>query len=130
MPQPRKPTLCLDFDGVLHSYTSPWAGAHVVSDPPTPGAVQFLVEAVEHFDVCVYSSRTGEPNGVYAMMTWLAAHASAELGGDAASELMSKIRWPTTKPPAFVTLDDRAVTFVGVWPGVDVLKNFKPWNKP
>jgi hypothetical protein len=33
----RKPILCLDFDGVLHSYTSGWKGAAVIPDPPVPG---------------------------------------------------------------------------------------------
>lgn len=39
------------------------------------------------------------------------------------------IQFPTEKPPAMVTLDDRALTFTGVWPGMDTLLNFKPWNK-
>lgn len=41
----------------------------------------------------------------------------------------NKDAWPTTKPSAFVTLDDRALTFDGHWPEIDALKAFKPWNK-
>jgi hypothetical protein len=29
-----KPILCLDFDGVIHSYSSGWKGADVIPDPP------------------------------------------------------------------------------------------------
>jgi len=28
-----KPILCLDFDGVIHSYSSGWKGADVIPDP-------------------------------------------------------------------------------------------------
>ena len=66
-----RPTLCLDFDGVLHSYTSGWQGADVVSDPPTEGAMEFLSRAVRHFDVAIYSSRSHQPNGILAMQLWL-----------------------------------------------------------
>ena len=45
------PILCLDFDGVLHSYTSGWLGADVIPDPPVPGYAQFLLRAVEVFEV-------------------------------------------------------------------------------
>ena len=32
----RKPILCLDFDGVIHSYISGWKGADVIPDPLKP----------------------------------------------------------------------------------------------
>jgi hypothetical protein len=37
--------------------------------------------------------------------------------------------FPDSKPGAFVSLDDRAITFEGEWPDVDWLRAFKPWNK-
>lgn len=54
-----KPTLCLDFDGVLHSYSSGWKGADIIPDPPVAGAADFIIEAQQHFIVAVYSSRSG-----------------------------------------------------------------------
>ena len=52
------PILCLDFDGVLHSYTSGWKGARVIPDPPVEGAIDFLSRALDDFRVAVYSSRS------------------------------------------------------------------------
>ena len=37
-----KPILCLDFDGVIHSYSSGWKGAAVIPDPPVDGAMRFI----------------------------------------------------------------------------------------
>ena len=39
------------------------------------------------------------------------------------------IKWPTEKPAAMVTIDDRAITFTGQWPDIQTLKEFQPWNK-
>lgn len=125
----KKPILCLDFDGVIHSYTSGWKGAGAIPDPPVPGAIQFIAEAVETFEVHIFSSRSGQPDGIDAMRLWLRLHMLALMSNAAAELLMHKINFPTEKPPALVTLDDRAVTFTGEWPDLEALANFKPWNK-
>jgi hypothetical protein len=117
----RKPILCLDFDGVLHSYTSKWQGADIIPDPPVPGMVEFLTEAVKVFDVQVYSTRSAHPGGIQAMMAWMAKYVPAEVA--------AKISYPVSKPPALVTIDDRAVRFEGVWPDIQWLRDLKPWNK-
>src|SRR5262245_2133850 len=67
-----KPILCLDFDGVLHSYASGWQGAAVIPDPPVEGAIQFLYDALLHFRICIYSSRSHQEGGIEAMQNWIA----------------------------------------------------------
>ena len=135
-----KPILCLDFDGVIHSYSSGWKGASVVPDPPVPGAMAFICEAVRYFKVAIYSSRSGQNGGLGAMQGWLISEMMGYLHGapekpeleqarSATAEIMKLIEWPTEKPAAMVTLDDRAITFTGTWPAMDTLLTFQPWNK-
>ena len=131
-----KPILCLDFDGVLHSYTSGWKGASVIPDPPVPGAIAFLYEAIFAFDVQIYSSRSHQEGGIQAMQDWLIYWENAYLSEQerqgkprARTSLLLNIKFPTEKPPALVTLDDRAITFTGTWPAIEALRAFKPWNK-
>lgn len=125
-----KPILCLDFDGVLHSYASGWKGADIIPDPPVPGAIAFLRQAVEHFDVHIFSSRSNQPGGRTAMAEWLGRYVAAERLSDHEDLAWAgAINWPTEKPPAMVTLDDRAITFTGSWPSMGELRGFKPWNK-
>lgn len=125
-----KPILCLDFDGVLHSYSSGWQGASVIPDEPVPGALDFLTKALRHFSVAIYSSRSSQPFGIEAMKFWLGVQFAKQ--GMETSELMAimkEISFPSEKPPAFLTIDDRAITFTGQWPVVEELLLFKPWNK-
>lgn len=125
-----KPILCLDFDGVLHSYSSGWKGADVIPDPPVPGAIAFLREAVKHFRVAIFSSRSNQPGGIEAMCRWLGYHVlDQRLSDQEELAWAGAIEWPTEKPPALVTIDDRALTFDGTWPDIAVLLAFKPWNK-
>lgn len=42
---------------------------------------------------------------------------------------VEKLQFPTVKPPFFVALDDRVLTFKGKWPEISTLREFKPWNK-
>ncbi len=136
----RKPILCLDFDGVLHSYSSGWKGADVIPDPPTDGMVAFLDKAVEVFDVQIFSSRTHQPGGVEAMKAFiwdaLGNHFDCSFAGDPrglerALAIRDAISYPTEKPPAMVSIDDRALCFTGNWSDFDPkrLKEFQPWNK-
>jgi len=161
----RKPILCLDFDGVINSYVSGWQGPRTLPDPPVPGALEFISQALDEFAVAVYSSRSYQWGGRRAMRTWLERHmteaiASALSGPkvrydrahytahpilrwldldtmepveltmrEGAQRFVDAIEWPTHKPPALVTLDDRAIQFSGTWPELADLRAFRPWNK-
>jgi hypothetical protein len=45
------------------------------------------------------------------------------------SEIMDNISWPTQKPAASLTIDDRALCFTGIFPDAAEILAFKPWNK-
>lgn len=69
----RKPILSLDFDGVIHSYTSGWKGACVIPDDVVPGFFEWAEQAAQHFRLVIYSSRSNQPGAIEAMQFWLAA---------------------------------------------------------
>jgi hypothetical protein len=119
-----KPILCLDFDGVIHSYASGWKGADVIPDPPVAGAMAFIREALKHFRVAIFSSRSNQPGGLNAMKDYIAVN--SEMGFH---DPIEGLEWPLEKPAAMVTIDDRALTFDGTWPAIEDLKAFQPWNK-
>jgi hypothetical protein len=128
------PILCLDFDGVLHSYASGWHGAKCIPDPPVTGAIEWLQDLLGcpeglgigprylDFRVAIYSSRSRYWGGRKAMKKWLIDN------GLTAGEV-ELIDFPLMKPAAFLQLDDRALTFTGVFPTVEEMKAFVPWNK-
>ena len=125
-----KPILCLDFDGVIHSYKSGWQGAANIPDPPVDGAMLWIERAVEKFRVCIFSSRSHQAGGIDAMRGWLHMHLRLELEDyQRARQVLDQIEWPKEKPTALVTIDDRAITFDGTWPRLGDLLAFKPWNK-
>jgi hypothetical protein len=126
-----KPILCLDFDGVIHSYSSGWKGADVVPDPPTEGAIAFMVGALHDFEVVIFSSRSNQPGGLKAMQAWLKQHAGQTWWETPAGPGLEDVKFATEKPPALVTIDDRALTFTGNWNDfrIETLKAFLPWNK-
>ena len=119
-----KKIICVDFDGVLHSYKSGWQGISTIPDEPVPGAIEWLNKmiATEEFDVAIYSSRSKETEGIVAMKKWLSLNGLT-------LESLGELSFPTQKPPAFLTIDDRAMCFTGIFPGVEQISSFKPWNK-
>ncbi len=110
-----KPLLSLDFDGVLHLYSK---GYHdgTVYDGPTPGALEFVLEAQKHFLLVVHSARARTRAGRQEIGIWLLDHGFPTM--------------PITaeKPPAFLHLDDRAVTFTGTFPAPEALLGFRHWT--
>lgn len=116
--------VCLDFDGVVHSYDSGWQGdATIIADEPVPGAFEFIEECLaKEWDVVVFSTRSHEPGAVEAMRQWMIDHGLSE-------ELASRLGFPTTKPNAQLFIDDRGHLFEGTFPSTEYIETFKPWNK-
>lgn len=126
-----KPILCLDFDGVCHSYTSGWQGADNIPDPPVEGLFEFLYEANEYFIINIFSGRSHRDGGIEAMKKWFQEEwlkwiRKTEYTG---INIVPWLRFPDHKPPALLTLDDRAMLFVGKWPNVWTMHLFQPWYK-
>lgn len=130
MPVHHAPRIVVDFDGVLHSYTSGWQGAETIADPPTEGAQQFVTALLDDgWEVWVCSTRAETPAGVDAIVDWLGDH-GFELADDNGTDRgISEVCHG--KPPALVYLDDRALRFEGPpWPTLEQLRSAaQPWNK-
>lgn len=125
-----KPILCLDFDGVIHSYSSGWLGIANIPDPPVPGALAFIERMQDYgWEVHIHSSRSRSLRGRWAMKSWLKRHLDAYTLPMEADDIYCGIRWPWFKPPALITIDDRALTFTGVFPTRDEIMTFRPWNR-
>lgn len=114
------PILCLDFDGVIHSYEHGWKKGDIYGTV-TEGFFEWLPLAQQYFHIVIYSSRSAMKGGVEAMKAWLARHN----GGI----LPDGLEFAREKPPAFLTIDDRAICFKGNWLDLDPsrLRKFKPW---
>lgn len=125
----RKEILCLDFDGTIHSYSSGWKGIDIIPDPPIPGAFEFIEKASKFFKIEIFSARSAEYSGLKAMENWILKEVKKKYGH--IPIWASEIGYPFVKPPAMITIDDRALTFNGDWSSFDVeaLKKFQPWNK-
>lgn len=156
---PRPKTICLDFDGVLHSYTSPWQGPGIIPDGPVDGAMEFVIQIVrdKRFKLAIHSSRSKYWIGRHRMKQWLRRYLAEHFARHpaqypelihgarwtanfvfgaaglapqiAADDLMRQIKWPWFKPPAWLTIDDRAIQFTGIWPTKSSLLAFQPWNR-
>lgn len=119
---PKVKTIAVDFDGVIHSYQTPWVASHYIPDPPLPGALEWLEYLTHNFKVLIFSARCNDVAGIAAMKGWFKNHglAPAALGA---------LIFEPGKPSAHVFIDDRAIQFDGNYlalhPGQ--LRRFKPW---
>lgn len=155
--------LCIDFDGVIHSYKSGWKGITVIPDDPVSGAIEWLVNLPSNgYQPCIYSSRSKTWLGRKAMKKWFEIHLLNEIRTlvnlpdnekfgswrwkilsywpgldpwdiwvvEACHHFSHKIlKYPSKKPPAYLTIDDRAIRFNGTFPTTEEMDNFEPWYK-
>lgn len=109
-----KPTVALDFDGVIHAYSKGWHDG-TAYDPPFPGAIEAIKALMGRYTVYVFSTR--EPEQI---QDWFGQH-----GEQIVTELIPADQQFWTKQGvlgiakhkvvAYVWLDDRALRFNGSW---------------
>lgn len=126
-----KQILALDFDGVVHQYSKGWQDGAIYDDV-TPGFFDWALAAADHFRLVIYSSRSKTDEGKTAMREWLSAQSEKwRAERDHPPVTMLTFEFAHEKPPAWLTIDDRAFCFSGDWSdpilSVEALKAFKPW---
>lgn len=102
-----KPTVAVDFDGVLNLYEG-WKGGELYG--PRPGAAEFLRNLSTEYEVIIYTTRDD-----MAVKAWLTRYGMIDSIANVSS----------TKPPAICYIDDRAILFEGKFDGlIDKIRNF------
>jgi len=125
-------TVLIDFDGVLHSYSSGWQGASSIPDSPNPGAIEFLQRLIDDPDIepIIWTSRVhckenedpaDSENAKTAIRQWL------YLQGLRPDDVQ-QLKVTNEKPPAVLLIDDRAYNFSGLFPTLEFIHNFTPWK--
>jgi hypothetical protein len=110
----KKLTVCLDFDGVVHSYHSGWCGDAEIPDAPIHGVERAIRKLREDYRVVIHSVRCNSDQGRQAIENWLARHRI---------EVDEVCR---EKPPSLVYVDDRAIRFTGDWQAtLDAIRTFR-----
>jgi hypothetical protein len=116
--------IMIDFDGVIHSYTSGWTGLEPV-DKPVPGAKEFIWHLQSlGYHVSIFTTRALHDGGPQAVTRWLADHGFIDC---------DKIDIPVVgvKYGAELYIDDRAYRFNGLWDELYQIVDsgsFKPWH--
>lgn len=122
------PILCIDFDGVIHSYERGWQNGTIYGNV-VPGFFEWAATARDYFNLAIYSSRS--KTHTETVRSWLADQLAFRSESAATPPFISDFSFVADKPPAFLTIDDRAICFNGDWtdPALapDKLRTFKPW---
>lgn len=115
-------TICFDFDGVIHSYTSGWKGCTEIPDPPVE--LEQMKEELRdlkfgyQYEIVIFSTRCRTLEGKTAIWKWLEKY-DLDIYID---------RLCDTKPPAIAYVDDRGIHFDGHWKGIaDTVFDFETW---
>ena len=71
-----KKRILIDFDGVIHAYTSPWTAAAEIADGPVPGVIGRLRQLMDDPDIepVIFTTRALTEEGARAVYEWLDKH--------------------------------------------------------
>lgn len=130
--QKGKLIICVDFDGVIHDYMHGWRDGTIYGNV-TKGFFEWYYEARNSFNIVIYSSRSKTDASINAMREWIQNQEMKhleQLYPDSKDFAGSQFEFANEKPPAWLTIDDRGLTFNGNWDdfAVKKLQDFKPWN--
>ncbi len=128
-----KQTLCVDFDGVIHSYEDGWQNG-LIYGTVVPGFFTWAERVMSRFHLVIYSSRSAALEHRIPMHLWLEYHLQRWVASGGNRWLtMERFAFSDVKPAAWLTIDDRAVCFTGDWTApalqLEALLAFKPWNE-
>lgn len=113
-PARTRPTIAVDFDGVIHAYRHGWQDG-TIYDEPMPGAAESLRMLIDKgFRVVIHSSRASTVQKRAEIMEWLDNY-------DIPYHDVTNL-----KPAAIVYLDDRALKFDNWNQAVAALSAYDP----
>lgn len=125
-----KPTICIDFDGVIHSYDRGWQNG-VIYGEVVPGFFEWIERVRDQFKLVIYSSRSKDEELRNKMAVWLVKRYEAWRTPHEKDEAAT-FEFAHEKPAAWLTIDDRAIRFTGDWStpelSAEAMRAFKPWN--
>lgn len=128
-------TIAVDFNGVIHDHDVGSKGAIELGSPEIPGAIDWLKEVSDSFNVALQSARFGlpgpaGPSCIQSAKRWLIAKGipPSWVSHDP-DTVCRRIHLTDRKVKYHVLLDDRAITFRGRFPSAEDLMAFKPWNR-
>ena len=105
--------IAVDLDGVLAQFEG-WKGEDHIGSP-LPGAMEFLQSLVSAgMQPVIFTTRTGP-----ALGEWIQKYLPPDV--------LECLIVTSTKQPAWVQIDDRAICFTGAYPTVNQILDFKPW---
>ena len=113
-----KPTITMDFDGVIHSYITRLRNSNIIPDPPVEGIKEVIDELRKKYYVVISSARASTKEGRQSIIEWLNKYSIV------VDEVTDR------KLPAEIHIDDRCICFDGDTNSlIDKIKSFKPWNR-
>lgn len=114
--------ISLDFDGVVHRFSSAWTHELEIHDGPTVGAFEFIRTAMDSgWDIHILSARVDRAEVERAVLAWFLQH-GLEL------KYVNRLVVTSIKRGAHVYIDDRGIRFDGTWPALSYLENLKTWS--